>query len=267
MTTNNTPKIGLIDVETAPMEANVWGLFDQNVGLNQIITEWTLLSFCLKPLHGPRKSIEYRDNRDAASPRDDSALLHRLWEIMHEYDILIAQNGKRFDKKKIIARLILAGYSPPSPVRIEDTMLMAKQVASFTSNKLEWLTTYLSDEKKSNHKEFPGFELWKECLAGNPRAWAAMKKYNVKDVTSMEDVYLKLRPWVRGHQNIAVFGDSEKMMCPVCGSHKLRADGYSYTGVGQYRRYQCRACGSWSRSRFTLNTVGKRKSLLTSLGG
>lgn len=257
------PKIGLIDIETAPLDAYVWGLFDQNVGLNQIKQEWALLSYCYKPLGGNKKSIVYSDNRDAADPRDDSRLVNELWQIMHENDVLIAQNGKRFDKRKIMARLILSGKTPPSPVKIEDTMLMARQVAAFTSNKLEWLSTYLSKVKKSSHKEFPGFELWSECLKGNPRAWNAMRKYNIPDVLSMEEVYLKLRPWVSGHTNVAVYTDDEHIACPVCGSEHVHQDGYSYTQVGKYNRYQCDNCGAWSRDRYTLNSIAKRKSLLT----
>lgn len=256
------PKIGLIDIETAPLEANVWGLFDQTVGLNQITQEWAILSYCYKPLGGKRSTIQYADNRDRDDPRDDSQLVNDLWDIMHENDVLIAQNGKRFDKRKITARLILAGRLPPSPVKVEDTMRMARQVAAFTSNKLEWLSTYLSSVKKSSHKEFPGFELWAECLRGNPRAWKAMEKYNIPDVLAMEEVYLKLRPWVSGHTNVAVYTDDERVACPVCGSEHVRQDGYAYTQVGKYNRYQCDSCGAWSRDRYTLNSLAKRKSLL-----
>lgn len=257
------PKIGLIDIETAPIEGRVWGLFDQNVGLNQITQEWAIISFVYKELHKPKKTLIYLDTSDKEDPRDDLELCGKLWEIIHENDILIAQNGKRFDKRKIYARLIMHGFPPPSPVKIEDTMLMARQVAAFTSNKLEWLTAHLTKTMKSKHKDFPGFELWAECLAGNPKAWAAMRKYNIPDVISMEELYLKLRPWVRGHTNVAVYTDDETMACPVCGSHKVEQDGFMYTNVGQYLRYQCGGCGAWSRSRRTINSVDKRKSLLT----
>lgn len=259
------PKIGLIDVETAPIEARVWALWDQNVGLNQITTEWALISFCFIPLHGTKKDLIYLDTSQKKDPRDDYELCGKLWEILHEYDILIAQNGKRFDLRKIRARLIMHGFPPHSPVKIEDTMLMARQVAAFTSNKLEWLTMYLSKVQKSKHKDFPGFELWSECLAGNPKAWAAMKKYNIPDVTTMKSVYLRLRPWVRGHTNVAVYTDDTRMACPVCGSHKLKLDGFMFTNVGKYQRYQCQGkdCGAWSRSRKTLNTLEKRQALLS----
>lgn len=260
------PKIGLADIETAPIEARVWGLFDQNVGLNQITCEWAIISFCFMPLNGTRKDIVYMDTSGKADPRDDYELCGKLWEILHEYDILIAQNGKRFDMRKIRARLIMHGFPPPSPCKIEDTMLMARQVAAFTSNKLEWLSEYLSKQQKSKHKDFPGFELWAECLAGNPKAWAAMRKYNIPDVTSMRQVYLRLRPWVKGHSNVAVYTDDERMACPVCGSHKLRQDGHAYTNVGKYLRYVCagKGCGAWSRSRHTVNSLAKRKALLSS---
>ena len=256
------PKIGLIDIETAPIEGRVWGLFDQNVGLNQITSEWAIISFCFKPLGAKRNAMVYMDTSGKEDPRDDYELCGALWEILHEYDILIAQNGKRFDMRKIRARLIMHGFPPPSPTKIEDTMLMARQVAAFTSNKLEWLSEYLSKMQKSKHKDFPGFELWAECLAGNPKAWAAMRKYNIPDVLSMEQVYMNLRPWVRGHSNVAVYTDDEHMACPVCGSHKVTENGYTFTNVGKYQRYNCGNCGSWSRSRFTLNSLAKRKNLL-----
>lgn len=255
-------KIGLIDIETAPLRAHVWGLFDQNVGLNQIDTEWTILSYAFKPLGAGKKHIVYRDA--AGNPRDDAHLVWELRQIMHDYDFLIAQNGKRFDMRKMRARMILNGLPPPSPVRIIDTMLMARQVAAFTSNKLEWLSTYLSNITKDKHKAFPGFELWSECLADNPKAWAAMRKYNIPDILSMEEVYLRLRPWVTGHPNVAAYSDSEKRACPVCGSTALVQDGVTYTNVSKYNRYCCQSCGAWSRDRYTINSKAKRRSLLAS---
>ena len=254
-------KIGLIDIETAPLRANVWGLFDQNVSINQIDTEWCILSYCVKPLGGKKGSIVYNDNR--GHPRDDTQLVTELHGILHEYDFLIAHNGKRFDMRKIRARMILHDMPPPAPCQIIDTMLMARQVAAFTSNKLEWLSTYLSTAQKSKHKEFPGFELWTECLADNPKAWDAMKKYNIADVPSMEQVYLKLRPWVSGHPNVAAFTDSEVIACPKCGSPEVVKDGVHHTNVSEYNRYRCLSCGGWSRDRYTINSKAKRRSLLS----
>ncbi len=256
-----TAKIGVIDIETAPLRAATWGLFDQNIGLNQIETEWTILSYAFKGLG--QKRIYYKDNSKQADPRDDAHLLQDLWKILDDHDFLVAQNGKRFDLRKIRARLILAGFVPPSPVKVIDTMLMARQVAAFTSNKLEWLADKLSTVPKSKHKEFPGFELWSECLKGNPRAWRAMKKYNIPDITSCEEVYLRLRPWYEGHPNVAAYSGGTELACPKCGSLNVAQDGYTFTNVGKYERYSCGNCGGWSRGRYTRNTLAERKALLS----
>lgn len=260
----SAPRIGLIDIETAPISAWVWKLFDENISLDQITGEWAILSFCYMPLQGSKKDIVYYDNCAMRDPRDDTELCERLWHILNDNDFLIAQNGKRFDMRKIKARLLMHGFPPPSPCKVIDTMLMARSVAAFTSNKLEWLSKYLSRAQKSKHKEFPGFSLWAECLAGNPKAWASLRRYNIPDVLSMKEVYLKLRPWVNTHPNIVVYTDDERVACPVCGGHKIEQDGFSFTNVGKYLRYHCLAknCGAWSRSRYTLNSKDKRRSLL-----
>ena len=254
-------KIAIGDIETAPLISGHWGLFDQNISLNQIETEWAILSFSWKPLGGTKKDIVYMDTKDQASPRDDLELCTALWHLLDEYDFLIAQNGKRFDLKKINARLIMHGFKPPSPIRVIDTLLMARQVAAFTSNKLEWLSSNLTDTPKSHHNKFPGWMLWKECLDGNPKAWAEMRKYNIRDIDATEKVYLKLRPWVKDHPNVNVYEDTETINCRACGSDNQVKKGFSYTNIGKYQRYHCGDCGSWHRGRQMLNTTASRKLL------
>ena len=42
------PRILMIDIETAPIQAYVWGIWDQNVGINQIIEPGYTLCFAAK---------------------------------------------------------------------------------------------------------------------------------------------------------------------------------------------------------------------------
>ena len=129
-----SPKILLADIETSPLESYTWGLWDQNVGLEQIKTEWTILSYAAKWMHQSR--VMYRDTggRGKHKVRDDKPLMGDLWSLLDEADIVVAQNGKRFDCKKINARLIMHGYGPPSPYRVVDTLLVSKKYFAFTSN-------------------------------------------------------------------------------------------------------------------------------------
>lgn len=259
--TMTLPKIITLDIETSPIQAYTWGLWKQNIGLNQIIRDWSILSYAAKTMG--ERHVRYMDTGDMPDPYDDSLVLVGLWAELDEADIVIVQNGIKFDLRKINARFLARGMRPPSPYKVVDTMLEARKVAALTSNKLEWLAAVLTTERKDKHHEFPGFELWTECLKGNPRAWAVMRKYNPKDVIATEKVYLKLRPYIAGHPNIAAYDDDEHMRCPKCGSKHLNRRGFALTQTGQYPRYQCRSCGGWARGRYTTNTKGKRASLLS----
>ena len=257
------PKILLLDIETSPLESYHWGLWDQNISLGQINVEWTVLSFAAKWLHAPRSSLVYRDVFEQDDYREDSELLAALWELLDEADFVIAQNGKRFDMKKIRARMVMQGFPPFSPIGVIDTLLIAKKIFGFTSNKLEWLADKLSKVKKRAHRKFPGFELWVQCLAGNKAAHKEMRLYNIDDILSLEGTYLSLRPWADGHPNLAAFyPDDGQTRCPKCGSANLTKRGFTFTNVSKYQRYCCDSCGGWSRSRYTLNTKQQRSNLL-----
>lgn len=258
-----TAKILTFDVETSPVEAYVWGLWDQNIPIDFVKTDWTIFSWAAKWLG--KREVMYQDSggRGADKVRDDKPLLKGIRDLLDEADIVVAQNGKRFDVRKINARLIQHGIAPPSPYRVIDTMLVAKKYFAFTSQKLAWTSKLLTDTPKDDHKRFPGFELWAECLKDNPAAWAEMKKYNKRDVRATEKVYLKLRPWIANHPNLGVYSESTKPICPNCGGSSLVSKGLrANKQQGAYRRYNCLNCGAPSRTKIMLLPVEKRRSLL-----
>jgi hypothetical protein len=261
---NKQPKIVTIDIETAPLASYTWGIWEQNVGLDMIATEWSILSYSAKYLGRP--AVAYRDTggHGKAKVRDDKALLGEIWKLLDEADIVIGQNVRRFDLKKINARLIVNGFGPYSPVRVIDTMEAAKRYFRFTSNKLEWTSKYLTDSPKSKHKTFPGFELWAECLNDNPAAWAEMKKYNKQDVIATEKLYLTLRPWIINHPSMAVFSETA-MSCPKCGSAKVEKNGTRATQAGRYRRYRCTDCGGACAGKQLLTPLAARRGMLVPL--
>lgn len=258
-----TARICTLDIETSPILAYCWGLFKQFIAINQIHTDWSILSFSYKWTDEKKVLHHNTGGRGAGKVRDDAALLKLLWAVLDEADIVIAQNGVKFDMKKINARFLEFEMTPPSPYKVVDTLLEAKKIAAFSSNRLAWLSGVLTEVPKDDHKEFPGFELWVECLADNPRAWKAMKKYNDTDIRATELVYTRLRPYIIGHPNVAAYNDDAKIQCPKCSSTNLQNRGRALTQSGEYRRYQCKSCGGWARSRYTTNTREKRVSLLS----
>ena len=136
---------------------------------------------------------------------------------------------------------------PPSNFKQIDTLKLARKHFALTSNKLAYMTDKLCTKyKKRTHHKFEGFELWKECLAGNLKAWKEMEKYNKHDVLSLEELYTKLIPW-DSSVNFTLYGDSPDHICP-CGDTRLNKKGYYYTSAGKYQRYRCRSCGAQTYS-------------------
>lgn len=245
------PKILIIDIETAPMEVFAWGLYDQNIALNQIKKDWSIMSFAAKWLD--KKEVIQQDISDYT----ELQLLSRLWILLNDADIVVGQNSKQFDIKKINARFIQHELSPPSSYQQIDTRQLAKKYFGFTSNSLEYMSDKLCKKyKKLKHKKFPGMELWTECLKGNKKAWTAMAEYNIFDVLATEELYKKLQPWDNSI-NFNVFYGDEGAYCP-CGSTDFYKNGYTYSSRGKFQRYSCKKCLRELKTRQNPNKDTKR---------
>lgn len=252
------PRILVYDIETAPILAHVWKMWDNNIGLNQIDTDWYILSVAAKWLG--EDDVFYWDQQGITPMEDDTYLLSKLWSLLNEADIVIGQNVKRFDTKKVNARFILNGFPKPSTYRQIDTMVIAKEQFGFTSNKLEYMTDKLCPEhKKSKHQAFPGHTLWAECLKGNPAAWAEMKAYNTDDIISTEALYNVLSSWDSKLPNLDVYVDE------VLDMSEWVEDGYTYTNLAKYKRYRNIKTGVQRRSRVNELTKEKRGQLLANI--
>lgn len=253
-------KVLIFDIETAPMLGYVWGLFDQNIGLNQLHTDWYVLSWSAKWLGAPEYEVMYADQRNVKDIENDSGILAKIWKLLDEADVVITQNGKRFDVKKLNARFIQHGFNPPSSYRHIDTLVIAKRHFGFTSNKLAYMTDKLCTKyKKLDHAKFSGFELWKQCLAGNKAAWAEMEVYNKYDVLSLEELYLKLQPWDKTI-NFNVYSDNLNHVCS-CGSTEFVKNGFRYSNTSKQQRLICKSCGAEHVDLVNLLSKEKRKSL------
>lgn len=241
-------KVLVLDIETAPLLVYVWGLKDQYVEVKQIQKDWYIMAWSAKWLEEP-DSLVYYDTRNKQG--DDKAILKPLWKLLNEADIVITQNGREFDAKKINARFMLNGMPPPKPFVHHDTYQIVKKVAAFTSNSLEYLTSkFCKKHKKTSHAKFGGWSLWIECLKGNLEAWEEMKKYNIEDVLSTEEFYLRIRAWAPDSlPKVFQFTDSTNE-CGTCGYiGKMREGKPRIFRSHKYIQHSCIKCGSWQKGK------------------
>lgn len=256
------PKILIMDIETAPLKAYIWKRWKENISLDQTISEWFMFCWSAKWLFSAETMSNCVTPKESLN-EDDSRIVKSLWKLIDEADIIITHNGDRFDIPKMNSRFLLAGLPPTTSYFSIDTKKISCTQFGFSSNKLDALAGYFGIE----HKLDTNFNLWKRCLEGDKEALNYMETYNKKDVEILEEVYLKLRPWIKNHPNIGNFLELDTPVCSNCGHTEVDKleDKYYYTSVGKYSIYRCPKCGAMSRGRKTLKDSKLNKNLIVSV--
>lgn len=254
----------LIDIETYPAQARVWGLFNQNISLNQIVSSGTTACFAARWLDDPEGEFTFRSEWEHGF--DEMVRCAR--ELLCEADAIISYNGDKFDLPTLNREIIEADIGPPSPYEKLDLYRTVKKVFRFQSNKLDWVCQRLGLGAKTQHK---GMDLWTGCQNGNVEDQEIMRTYNIQDVFLLEVLYRRLRPWITSHPNVALHDhidtdEEPTVRCPKCGSTNVHHRGYRFTQTMKYRRLHCQDCGSWSRSRSNDLTAPQRSVILTTQG-
>jgi DNA polymerase elongation subunit (family B)/predicted RNA-binding Zn-ribbon protein involved in translation (DUF1610 family) len=247
-------KILQIDIETAPNQVYTWGLFKQDIALNQIVAPGYTLCFAAKWLG--QKEIIFESEEGGNFDR----MIQRAWDLLNEADAVIHYNGKKFDIPTLNKEFMLAGLPPPDPYHQIDLYRTIKSRTKFASNKLDFVCQQLGLGGKVHHK---GMQLWNDCMNNDPKAWATMRRYNMEDVRLLERLYKKVLPWISNHPNRGLYVDTTKPVCPNCGSTHLVKKGIETTATQQYQRYRCKKCETPLRGRLSIVPKDKKAAILT----
>lgn len=237
------PRVLFLDIETAPNLSWVWGKWEQNV--IDVHTHWYMLSFAwkwqndggVKCLALPDYEYSYKISRE-----NDKPLIIGLWNLLDKADIVIAHNADAFDIKKTTARFLYHKMKPPSPFKTIDTLKIARRYFKMDSNKLDDLGNYLRLGRKLPHT---GKNLWFGCMEGKVSSWKMMKRYNKHDVSLLEAVYERLKPWAANHPDFSVWRDRRGLECPTCQSSNIQSRGTYIARNLKYLQWVCRDCGHW----------------------
>jgi DNA polymerase elongation subunit (family B) len=243
------PKVLTIDIETRPNLAYVWGLWDQNVGLSQLVEAGSVICFAAK-WHGKSKVEFYSDHHDG-----HGAMIEHAHRLLSEADVVIGFNSEPFDIKHLHREFVLAGMPPPAPHRPIDLLRTVRQRFRFTSNKLDHVATELGLGSKVKHS---GFQLWVDCMADDPKAWKQIRTYCKNDVVLTERLYDYLRPWIKNHPHMGLY-TGKVSCCPNCGSDNMvdRIDPYM-TPTAAYNAKVCEDCGAHARTPWRTATTQTR---------
>lgn len=230
-----TPRILVLDIETSPHLVYTWGLWQQNISIDQIVEPGTILCWSAK-WHG-EKGTRFGWN--------DTADLAELHSLLTEADAVCHYNGDSFDLPWINGVFEQEGFDPvPEVVSID--LLKTVRKLRLASNKLDWAAATLLGQRKV---QTGGFKLWLGVMAGDEKAMRKMERYNRADVVLTDRLLSRLMPRIKNLPNVSN-PHGEDVVCPRtdCGSSHVQRRGVSRTRSGEYPRYQCQKCRGWFKS-------------------
>jgi DNA polymerase elongation subunit (family B) len=239
-------KILLLDIETSPNIAYVWGLFKENIPLARLLETGKILCYTAK-WYGDDK--EFFDSIYHSSSKQMFKGIHQL---LDEADVVVHYNGTDFDIPNLNRGFIELKMSPPSPYKQVDLLKVVRKHFKFTSNKMQ----HVSEQLGTGSKREVDFGVWTGCMNNDKKSWETMREYNIEDVLILEKMYSRLLPWITNHPNTGLYQENGEV-CPNCGSVHYVKRGFAYTTTGRYQRYHCKDCWSWFRSK---NVVERGKT-------
>lgn len=243
-------KILLFDIETSMMKAYTYGLYDQNIPIENIIEHPRMIAFSAKwyGKKGTKFFSEYHHSR--------GEMLEQMYSLLDEAEVVAGWNSKRFDVKWVNSEFMADSMTPPSPYKQIDLMQEVKRNSRFVSHKLDYVSNRLLGERKLPYSMA---EMWR--IVNNPdtdeatrkKEWNRMKRYAIQDTNLLEPLMKKLLPWIKMPHPVS----NDPTSCHNCGGINLHRRGYAETFNSKYSRFRCMDCGKWLRgtTRYTVSEV------------
>ncbi|MBF7012527.1 ribonuclease H-like domain-containing protein [Novosphingobium resinovorum] len=222
----------MLDIETKPATAYVWGFWDQRVGAEQVIAPGGTICVGAKFV-GDKQSFLFSEWEHG-----HQGMLEGIHALMDQADALITYNGDKFDLPILNGEFALAGMTPPAPATSIDVFKSVRRL-KLGIHKLGYVGPRFGLGNKLTHE---GFGLWKGVMNGDPKSQKKMARYCVQDVKLLEKLYLRVLPYITNHPHLV---GQPAHTCPACSSTKLHSRGWRRTRTMQVQRLQCQDCGSW----------------------
>jgi len=245
------------DIETLPMIVPTWRLFKANVRQDSIIESTSLVCAAWRFVDEEETyavSILDKPKKFTANIYDDEHVVKKLYKVLDSgVDILLHQNGDKFDWKKFHGRVAYYGLPPLPKFRTIDTLKQARKHFALDSNKLDFIGRFFGLGQKI---DTGGMELWdnivqlkyppvgekpNKILAENSIRF--MVKYNIQDVDLLIAIFERIKPYIDVPNRMLYEGQYDG--CPACRSSVYKKQGMAYTSLGVYQRYKClnKECG------------------------
>jgi len=243
------PSVGRIliyDIECLPNRGYFFDTRNENrsIPLSFIEKGKSVCSIAYKWLGEPETYAISISDFPHSDTYDDKWVVQAFLPIVEQAHYTVAHFGAGFDEPFLAARCMYNRLPPFPPVCNIDTYKLAKArfKGSLNSNSLDHLATLLTDDRK--HKT--DAMLWVKCAQGNRDAINQMVLYNKQDVEVLEEVFVRMLPYVKSKINLNLLIDDAVFRCKSCGGSNMEHKGFELLATTIRHRYRCCDCSAWS---------------------
>jgi hypothetical protein len=175
----------------------------------------------------------------------DKKLVKNFIKEMNKATEIVTHNGKRFDTPWIRTRAAYHGIPMNHAYNEIDTYRLCKKYLNLPSNSLAEACKYFDLKPKEDPG---GIQTWIDVIYNKDRkALDHLLFYGDGDVESLEELFIKLRPYFRPNMHYGIYEGGEKFHCPEC-SKLGNYDKRYVTAHGTVQHYmRCRGktgCGA-----------------------
>jgi len=223
-------KVLFFDIETSPNFGWFWRTGKQYIGPDNITDERQIIMIHYMWL-GEKKTTRLDWG---LSKQCDKAMLEKFIPILESADLIVFQNGNRFDLPWVLGR----AWHHDIPARPDyvtfDTYRKAKSQFNLNSYRLDYMDKFTGGPGKM---DTGGMKLWLDIiLSKDEKALNKMHRYCERDVKRLVAMYKKLTPYVKATAHAGVNKGFEKWTCPHCGTHQVESNGPYTTAQGTIKR-------------------------------
>lgn len=189
---------------------------------------------------------------------DDSEICKDIIPIIKEAEVVVTQNGKKFDWKFIETRLALNGLERLQKPSHVDTRRIASKYLHLVSNSLKDMATIFLEEKKMDNE---GWNLWVRVMDKDPEAMDIMSRYCKQDIVTTEALFEEFRKYCGPGDGLPNFNSYRRdgvECCPNCGKFNLMKNGTKPRLNHIAQMWLCKDCGSPSTTR--LEKINKQNT-------
>lgn len=211
----------------------MWRLYDENISLDQLVEPGGIICVGAKWVGEPDLLF------DADWTCGHKTMLKRVHSEISKCDAILTYNGDNFDIPKLNGEFVLHGLGPIPPITSIDLYKSVKSTLKYDSGKLAFISPHLGVGEKIKHE---GFKLWTGVMDGDKTCQKRMEEYCLQDVKLLEQLYGRLKPYIKNHPKMV---DTAGYECGACGGKRVIGQGFRRTKSFKIQRLQCKECGSW----------------------